>query len=197
MAKGTELKSKLDANVQKFNDGLDELVRVLGGDQAGAYDPADVWPDSDIDATVHANKVLTDLKAAPFDSDLNATIKKLLDGVPASDTIQTAVDAVIAAVESVVKEAGKLSDQIGAGDRVAAFNELNKPHAEGTYGTANFGFFRALGGVITAGGGSADLDSALAPLAAVAGAIEAGDAYLIFTNYALGALDLLKRAFVF
>ncbi len=200
MATGTELKSQLisgNPDLQGVNDSLDELVKVLGGDDANAFDPTTVWPDSEInDLPAHTAKVLSDLKAAPVDGDLNGAIKRLLDGVPTGDTIKVAVDAVVGALGSIVENAGKLRDKLGATDRIKAFNELNEAHAGGTYGTANFGLFPAIGEVVNAAGGEVNAKAALAPLAEVAGAIASADGYLIFANYALGTLDLLKRAFV-
>ncbi|MEM7588391.1 MAG: hypothetical protein AAF560_33695, partial [Acidobacteriota bacterium] len=200
MATGLELKNGLDPNLQTFNDRLDELVRVLVGDfvaadGAGPFDPSSVWPDEEIDdPTDHAGQILETLRNAPVDPDLKTAIDTLLGGLPSGDTIQTAVDALIDAVERAIQRANDLREQLGGGERISAFRKLNEPHEPGRYGVPNFGFFPALGDLIAVGDG-VSLEEALAPLAVVAGAIESGNSYVIFVHYALGALDLLQRAF--
>lgn len=198
MSTGTELRAALPADIQNnILPAIDELVRVLGGDEAGAFDPATVFPAGDDDIAnpqTHATTITNTMQAAPIDADLSGALNNLLEGIPAGgDAVSSALDTAIDWIEEQLNRIAAVRDE--GGQRLEAWNQLNNPHAENTYGEADFGFVPAIEGVINSiTGSNADADDLLAPLAAAAAALAAADAMTIFSAYALGALQMLSRA---
>lgn len=201
MATGTELQATLPAKIRnEIKPAIDELVRVLGGDEDGAFDPATVFPDTGDDTAdnidnpqTHATQISNNMQSAPIDSDLSDALNTLLEGVPGSDSITSALDQAIDWIEQQLQEIANIRE--GASDRIDAWEQLNNPHDPNTYGEADFGFVPAIEGVINSiANTNADADDLLRPLETAGAALAAADAITIFSAYALGALQMLSRA---
>lgn len=196
MPTGTELKDALPDKLK--NDvlpAIDELVKVLGGDTANAFDPATVYPASDVaDLAAHAAQITNDMQAAPIDADITTNMQKLLKGVPGADAVTSALDKAIDWIETQLKEVSSISGDIT--ERLEAWNKLNTEHPAADYTDPNkLGFIPAIEGVINSvANTNADADDITKPIEDAAAVLAAAGAVGIFSAYALGAMQMLTRA---
>ena len=192
MPTGPEFFNMLDTRTQAISNALNELNEVITG---GSFDSATlIWPDSDLsDGVAHAAGIGAAMGALTVTDNLENAIDRLFDGLQGG-SINDAVSSATNAIQQVLTEAAQLNDELGVGDRVDAFNELNEP-ATPDRTAPNFGFIPAIEGVINAAANTnVDADDALAPLRAVGAAIAAGGAYTIFAAYATGSIEMLNKA---
>lgn len=192
MPTGPQFFDMLDTRTKAICAAMDELNAVITG---GSFNKdVTVWEDTDLgDGTAKAASILPAMSAMDVTDNLEDALDKLFAGLEGG-AINNAVSAATGAIQTVLTEAAKLSDELKVTDRVDAFNELNEP-ASGPRTDKNFGYIPAIEGVINAAANTnVDADDALAPLKAVGAAIAAGGAYTIFGAYANGTIELLNKS---
>jgi len=192
MPTGPEFYNMLDQRSKDICVAMDELNAVITG---GTFNKDTlIWPDSDLsDGVAHAAGIGAAMAAIEVTDNLESAIDKLFAGLEGG-AINDAIEAATNAIQQVLTEASQLNDELGVGDRVDAFNELNEP-ASGPRADKNFGYIPAIEGVINAAANSnVDLDDALGPIKAIGAAIAAGAAYTIFAAYATGTVEMLNKS---
>lgn len=181
----------LPAKLKQINAALSEMNEVITG---GAFNADQIW------GATAADNVKTYMSGLAVSPDLKGQIDKLLKGVPASDEVGKAVKTVLDGVHKAVAKIQKVSDELAMGDRMEAFKKLNLPHPDNSYdpgadATKGYGFFPALEGVLNNTlDTNADLDDIMGPLQQVAAVALAGQAVLVFTDYAASSFELLQKA---
>lgn len=193
MATGTELRARLDPRSRAVSDALHEMNRIISG---GSFDPANIWPTTEIaDVSAHVTALETYMEGLRVGDGVEDAVDTLLRGVPGDGAINTAVKAAVDAVSDVIRDATRIKEEIGAQDRIDAFNALNTPTAPGDYANSPYGLFPAVVDVVNAAtGGDASTQGVGDELAKITDAIAAGDAYVIFVAYGLRSVEYLTLA---
>jgi hypothetical protein len=201
MSTGTDLRNALPAKLK--NDvlpAIDELVRVLGGNAPGRFDPATVFPPGDSpegdvpDPLAHAAQITMDMQSAPIDDDITTNMTQLLAGLDGTDVVKAALDKALDWMQEQLETGSAIGGTVQ--ERIDAWNKLNTENAGRYDDSAKLGFIPAIEGVINslAPGANVDADDYIGPINdAIALLMEAG-ATAIFTAYAGGAAQMLSRA---
>lgn len=191
MADRTAKYNQLPAKLKQVDTALKEMNEVITG---GVFDQAKVWG-----ASAEAD-ISNYMDTLTVDAGVKTQINNLLQGLPGSSEIKKAIDAVTQGVQKVIDDLRNQASELGVGNRIEAFNNLNTPHDASpgydyTPTDNKYGFFPSLTGVINAAAGTNfDLNAVVGPLQTVAAVAAAADGMADFTEYALSSIQLLGKA---
>jgi uncharacterized protein YukE len=198
MANRTAEFASLPNKLKDVNKALVELNKICAGTTGpGSFDEAQIWG-----ATADAS-ITTYMNARTVLPDIHDTVQKLLGGLPGSSGVSAAIQAAIDGVQGIITKIQQTASEMTANgsERADAFNRLNNKHSTDpnyNYSPPNtepLGFIPAIEGVINeAADASVDLDKILGPVKALATLATSAQGIADFTEFAVGTVELLKKA---